>query len=87
MKKKIIAGLGVALLTLSIGSAVFAAGDDIGGKIKDVYPHMKQVHPEMTEEQLNDMYQNCHNNEVDGTNMQNMMQSGTMMQQDTGSSI
>lgn len=58
MKRKLITGLGAILLTAGIGTAVYA---DAGGyTFEDMLPFMKQMHPQATEQQLNDMYENCH---------------------------
>ncbi|MNO30703.1 hypothetical protein D3C76_206480 [compost metagenome] len=64
MKKKVLVGLGVVVLTLGIGTAAFAAGDGPiqNWSFEDMLPHMKQVHPDFTDQQLKDMYQSCHNN-------------------------
>ncbi|GIP52470.1 hypothetical protein [Paenibacillus vini] len=71
MNKKWIAGLGAILLTLGIGTAVYAA--DGTPSFGDMLPFMQKMHPQLSEGELNQMYQNCHQ----GNGMQ---QSGTMMQ-------
>lgn len=84
MKKKIIITLGVTALTLSIGTAALAAGGNEVGitSFKDMLPHMKQVHPDLNEKQLNDMYNNCHNSTDvmnQNTSEQSRMHSSNMM--------
>ncbi|GGH21689.1 hypothetical protein [Paenibacillus segetis] len=84
MKKKLIVSLSVIALTMSIGTAVIAAGNNEGNynNYEDMLPHMQQVHPDLNEKQLNDMYNNCHNNtdvKKQNSNAQNMMHSRGMM--------
>lgn len=66
--KKLTAGLLAAGLVLGAGTAVFAA--DNQGMVQgqgqgivnfgQVLPYMKQVHPNLTEQQLQDLYNACH---------------------------
>lgn len=57
MKKKIIAGL-VLLLVLLAGTA-YAATDGFYN-FEDMLPFMKQVHPDWSDQDLQDMYNACH---------------------------
>ncbi|WP_422656718.1 hypothetical protein ACK8P5_13090 [Paenibacillus sp. EC2-1] len=70
MKKKWFAGLGIAVLTFGIGSAVYAEANQM--TFQDMLPFMKQMHPGASDQQLNEMYQNCHSNDQEG--MQGRMQ-------------
>jgi len=86
MRSKFVIALGVIVLTLGIGTAAYAAGDGQGlwASFQDMLPHMREVHPDLSDRQLEDMYQNCHGNS--GQNGQGMMRSsnttrsGGMMQ-------
>ncbi|MDG5788975.1 hypothetical protein QA612_16075 [Evansella sp. AB-P1] len=62
MKKKLIA-FSVAVLVLSVGTVGFAASNSEEGKtfnFSDMLPFMEKMHPEADEEQLEEMYNNCH---------------------------
>lgn len=85
MKSKIVIGLGVVVLTLGIGTAAYAAGSgqSWGSTFRDLLPHMRQVHPDLSDRQLEQMYQNCHGNSGQnnsGWDGQGMMRSGNRMQ-------
>jgi len=60
MKKTLIGGAILLVLSLGVGAVVFAAEED--GKINfgQMLPHMQKMHSDMTTEQLNDMYNSCH---------------------------
>lgn len=64
MKRKWFAGLGIAVLTFGIGTAVYADANQL--TFQDMLPFMKQMHPGASEQQLNEMYQNCHGNDQEG---------------------
>jgi hypothetical protein len=58
MKKKIIVSLSVLTLSLGVGAVAFAAENrsiDFGR----ILPHMQQMHPNLTTEQLKDMHKEC----------------------------
>lgn len=76
MKNKLFLGLGAIVLTFGIGTAVYAEANSI--PFEDMLPFMKQMHPQATEQQLNDMYQSCHAN--NGGMMQNGIQNRSGMQ-------
>ncbi|WMT39577.1 hypothetical protein RE628_19520 [Paenibacillus sp. D2_2] len=86
MKAKFVIGLGVVVLTLGIGTAAYAAGNGQGvwSSFQDMLPHMREVHPDLSDRQLEDMYQSCHGNQgQDGQGMMrssNTLRSGGMMQ-------
>lgn len=64
MKKKIISIVITSILVLGIGNVVLAQGNstDNSRSFKNMLPHMKEVHPEMNEQQMEQMYQDCHGN-------------------------
>lgn len=73
MKKKLISLVTVSLLALGIGSAVYAHGSDAGWSFKEMLPYMKEMHPNMDEQEMKEMYQKCHGSSDDevpmGTNI------------------
>lgn len=61
MKKKLLSVGIVFVLALGIGNAVFAHGGSDGGwSFQEMIPFMKEMHPDMDEKQLKQMYQDCH---------------------------
>ncbi|MDT8977808.1 hypothetical protein RQP50_16350 [Paenibacillus sp. chi10] len=78
MKNKFIAIVGATVLTLGIGTAVYAA-DVNPGTIKDMLPFMKEMHPNLNDSELEQMYNNCHQR-GGNSNSQGMMQKNSMMQ-------
>ncbi|WP_068780274.1 CUE domain-containing protein [Paenibacillus sp. GM2] len=76
MKSKFVIALGVIVLTLGIGTAAYAAGEGQGlwASFQDMLPHMRAMHPDLSDRQLEDMYQSCHGNS--GQNERGMMRSG-----------
>lgn len=61
MKKKLISLGLVAVLVLGIGNAVYASnGSENGWSFEGMLPFMKEMHPDMDEQQMEQMYQNCH---------------------------
>ncbi|QOY36864.1 hypothetical protein AWH56_004210 [Anaerobacillus isosaccharinicus] len=78
MKKKVIAVLTATSLVLGIGSVALANSDnDVfeNFNFKDMLPFMQEMHPDLEEEQLEEMYNRCHG---EGGMMQGKM--GGMMQ-------
>ncbi|MCD8500605.1 MAG: hypothetical protein LRY71_01645 [Bacillaceae bacterium] len=62
MKKKVIA-LSVATLILSVGTVAFASSNDenFGRRnFDEMLPRMQEMHPDFTESELEEMYNNCH---------------------------
>lgn len=57
--KKMILGLAALVTILGVGTAAYAQSD---GKVNfgQMLPFMKQMHPDLSTEQLQDMYQSCH---------------------------
>ncbi|BCG58821.1 hypothetical protein [Paenibacillus sp. URB8-2] len=81
MKKKLWIGIGAIVLTLGIGTAVYAAeGGD--ATFQQMLPFMKKMHPSLSDQQLNDMHKSCgqHNSSTD-----TMMKSGSGMMKNAGS--
>ncbi|QWU13289.1 hypothetical protein SAMN04487895_11830 [Paenibacillus sophorae] len=72
MKKKLWIGIGVIVLTLGIGTAVYAADAGNAG-FQQMLPFMKKMHPNLSEQQLNDMHKSC---EEHNGSMGTMMKSG-----------
>ncbi len=58
MKKKWI-GLAVLLLILSIGAVAFAQNADGTWSFNDRLPFMKKMHPDMSDQELEQMFNNC----------------------------
>ena len=89
MKNKLLAGIGITILSFGIGSAVYADVNELN--FQDMLPFMKQMHPGATDQQLNEMYESCHGS--DGGPMLNgqqtregVSQDGTMMRGNSGGS-
>lgn len=61
MKKKL-TSLGIVIvLVLGIGNAVYAqSGSDDGWSFREMLSIMKEMHPDMDEQQMKQMYQKCH---------------------------
>jgi hypothetical protein len=78
MKKKVWLGLGVVVLALGVGTAVYAA-EDGQSTFQEMLPFMKQMHPQWSDEQLENMYQSCHQNGETGATNTNMMQSRSIV--------
>jgi disulfide bond formation protein DsbB len=78
--KKLLIGLVSLGLVLGIGTSVYAntAGDGFQS-FREMVPFMQQMHPDMSEEQLENMYNSCHgeNGGMHGM-MRGMMRSGSV---------
>lgn len=76
MKKLAIGVLG-AVLVLGLGTAVFAAGNsgEEGFSFEQMLPFMQKMHPDASNEQLQEMYKACHSDGgmMQGTNRMNSM--------------
>lgn len=85
--KKMWIGIATMALVMGIGTAgaYAAATDNDNGNnnspnfFEQMLPHAKQMHPDLTDEQIKEMYNSCHN----GTGTQGMMNNtqlrGSMM--------
>jgi hypothetical protein len=62
MKKMIISGAITVILVLSISNIVFAHDGENGWSFNEMLPMMKEMHPSFSDEQLEQMYQDCHSN-------------------------
>ncbi|RJG22451.1 FAD/FMN-containing dehydrogenase [Paenibacillus thiaminolyticus] len=84
--KKVWLGITTVVLVMGIGTAgVYAAsadnntGDD-RSFFEQMLPHAKQMHPELSDQQIEQMYNSCHNGNGTGRGMMNNSQwRGSMM--------
>ena len=60
--KKLISGLFVLVSAFVLATAVFAANKNDNNDWKEMLPMMKQMHPNLSEEQLQKMYEQCRSN-------------------------
>jgi hypothetical protein len=81
MKKQLLIGLTAAVAVIGASSAVYAAQSNHAiGSLEQMLPAMKQMHPNFTDQQLQDMFNSCQTN--NGSGMQQMMNNnGLGMQQ------
>jgi hypothetical protein len=75
--KKWAVGILSSALILGVGSAVFAAGNNNSGEgnsFEKMLPFMQEMHPDSSKEDLQEMYNACHNNGgmMDGANQEGM---------------
>ncbi|WP_054939807.1 hypothetical protein [Paenibacillus ihuae] len=56
MSKKKWLGLSTVILAMGIGTAVYAAGDETS-QLENMLPFMKEMHPNLSEDQLLNMHQ------------------------------
>ncbi|GAA0135187.1 hypothetical protein YSY43_20270 [Paenibacillus sp. YSY-4.3] len=62
MRAKTIAIIGAVVLTIGIGTAAYAA--EAGpSAFRDMLPFMKEMHPNLNDSQLEQMYNSCHQRE------------------------
>lgn len=59
MRKKIILTMAALALVLSVGTAAYAQSEG-SFNFGQMLPYMKQMHPDLSTEQLQDMYNSCH---------------------------
>lgn len=78
MNNKLIAIVGVTVLTLGIGTAAYAA-EVVPSALRDMLPFMKEMHTNLNDSELEQMYNNCHPND-ENMNTQGMMQNNSIMQ-------
>lgn len=75
--KKIIFGVLSAALILGAGTAVLAAGSDSENGLvnfESMLPFMKEMHPDLDNQELEEMYQACHGT-AEEQNAQNQLDS------------
>ncbi|OIJ15649.1 hypothetical protein BKP35_01245 [Anaerobacillus arseniciselenatis] len=61
MKKKLIVAITTTALVLGLGTVTLANSDsEVFGNFKDMLPFMQQMHPDLNEDQLEQMYIACH---------------------------
>lgn len=62
MEKKIVSIAITIILVVGLGNVVFAhgVGPDNKWSFDEMLPHMKQMHPDMNEQQIKKMYKDCH---------------------------
>lgn len=68
MKKQWVAGALAVVLALSIGTAVARAEGSQNGFWQDMLSYMKLAHPDLSEQQLNQMVQYCQSQAGTGSN-------------------
>lgn len=73
--KKWVVSIVTAVLVIGIGSvSVASAPSDGKFNFGDMLPFMKQMHPNLSDQQLEDMFNNCHqNNQMNHSNMMNSL--------------
>ena len=67
MKRRTWLGVTTLALVFALGTSAYAL--EKTGNFEQMLPLMKQMHPEFSNQQLEDMYQSCHTN--DNTQMMN----------------
>lgn len=68
MKKKIVLGLLSAVFALGAGTAVYGATTDSEEGLlnfKEMLPYMQKIHPDFSDQELEDMYNACHGSDED----------------------
>lgn len=66
MKKKLLSIGTVIVLAFGIGNAVYAhSGSGSGWNFQEMLPFMKEMHPDMGELEMKEMYQKCHGSSDD----------------------
>jgi hypothetical protein len=81
--KKWAVGILSSALILGAGTAVFAAGtnnsEEVNG-FEKMLPFMQEMHPDSSKEDLQEMYNACHNNGgmMDGANQEGMNRENMM---------
>ncbi len=76
MKKKLIAVVTATTLVLGIGTVAMANSDGetfTNFNFHDMLPFMQKMHPSMNDEQLEEMYNRCHEDGGMMNGMDNMM--------------
>ncbi|WP_410514198.1 FAD/FMN-containing dehydrogenase [Paenibacillus sp. BR2-3] len=80
--KKVWIGVIALVMVMGIGTSVYAASPDKGESFFErMLPFAKQMHPDLTDTQINDMLNNCQSNNGNGMGqmMNNSGNGGGMM--------
>lgn len=77
MKKKMVISVVALALVLSVGTVAYAQGEG-SFNFGQMLPHMKQMHPDLTTEELQDLYNSCHG--TGGSSASQNFQMNSMMQ-------
>jgi hypothetical protein len=77
MKPKALAVLAALLLFVGIGTAAYAA--EVGPAVfREMLPFMQEMHPDLNDSELEQMYTDCHGPENGDYNSQRMMHENSM---------
>lgn len=79
MKSKVLTLTIAAVLTVGIGVAAAYAADAGSDTYREMHPYMLEMHHNMNEAELQEMYESCHQDEG-YSNMQQMMNYHSSMQ-------
>ncbi|MFD1040233.1 hypothetical protein ACFQ3N_17815 [Virgibacillus byunsanensis] len=73
MKKKMVTLSLAAVMVLGLGNVVFAHSgpSDNGWSFEEMIPFMKEMHPEMEQQEMEQMYQDCHGSNNNGSPVMN----------------
>ncbi|MDR0269682.1 hypothetical protein [Paenibacillus sp.] len=78
MKTKVFAGICAIILSVGIGTAVYAA--EVGpGTFRDMLPFMREMHPNLGDSELEQMYNGCRQQGEWNSNSSRMMYKNPMM--------
>lgn len=58
MKTKVLAGIGAVIISVGIGTAVYAQAGP--GTFREMLPFMREMHPNLGDSDLEQMYNSCH---------------------------
>jgi len=77
MKTKFLAVIGAVVLSVGIGTVAYA---EVGtGALREMLPFMQEMHPNLNESELEQMYNSCHGQESDNTQSSKMMHNNSRM--------
>ncbi|OAB46233.1 hypothetical protein [Paenibacillus glacialis] len=78
MKTKVLAVIGVVVLSIGIGTIAYAT--EVGtGPVREMRPFMKEMHPNLNESELEQMYNSCHQQGSDNNYSSRMMNNNSRM--------
>ncbi|HEY2493175.1 MAG TPA: hypothetical protein VGI33_09710 [Paenibacillus sp.] len=78
MKTKVLAMICVVVLSVGIGTVAYAT--EVGtGSVREMRPFMKEMHPNLNESELEQMYNSCHQQGRDNTYSARMMHNNSRM--------